>query len=80
MVDILLTFIGLLATAFSVASTLPQIRKALRTKDRGRFYSISYCSDRRSFSVGHIRTRESRYCDTYWQLYWCIIEHLHASS
>ena len=33
MVDILLTFIGLLATAFSVASTLPQIRKALRTKD-----------------------------------------------
>ena len=33
MVDILLTFIGLLATAFSVASTLPQIRKALKTKD-----------------------------------------------
>ncbi len=33
MIDILLTFIGLLATAFSVASTLPQIRKALKTKD-----------------------------------------------
>ena len=33
MVDILLTIIGLLATAFSVASTLPQIRKALITKD-----------------------------------------------
>jgi len=33
MVDILLTFIGLLATAFSVASTLPQIKKALKTKD-----------------------------------------------
>ena len=29
----LLTFIGLLATAFSVASTLPQIRKALKTRD-----------------------------------------------
>jgi MtN3 and saliva related transmembrane protein len=33
MVDMLLTFIGLLATAFSVASTLPQIRKALKTRD-----------------------------------------------
>lgn len=33
MLDILLTFIGLVATAFSVASTLPQIRKALKTKD-----------------------------------------------
>jgi MtN3 and saliva related transmembrane protein len=33
MVDILLTFIGLMATAFTVASTLPQIRKALKTKD-----------------------------------------------
>jgi len=33
MVDILLTFIGLVATAFSVASTVPQIRKALKTKD-----------------------------------------------
>jgi MtN3 and saliva related transmembrane protein len=33
MVDILLTFIGFMATAFSVASTLPQIKKALRTKD-----------------------------------------------
>jgi MtN3 and saliva related transmembrane protein len=31
--DILLTFIGLMATAFSVASTLPQIKKALKTKD-----------------------------------------------
>jgi MtN3 and saliva related transmembrane protein len=33
MADILLTFIGLMATAFSVASTVPQIRKALKTKD-----------------------------------------------
>lgn len=33
MVDTLLTFIGLLATAFSVTSTLPQIRKALKTRD-----------------------------------------------
>lgn len=33
MVDILLTFIGLMATAFSVASTLPQIKKALKTKN-----------------------------------------------
>ena len=33
MVDILITFIGLLATAFTVASTVPQIRKALKTKD-----------------------------------------------
>jgi MtN3 and saliva related transmembrane protein len=33
MVDILLTFIGLMTTAFTVASTLPQIRKALKTKD-----------------------------------------------
>jgi len=33
MVDILITFIGLLATAFTVASTVPQIKKALRTKD-----------------------------------------------
>jgi MtN3 and saliva related transmembrane protein len=33
MVDILITFIGLLATAFTVASTLPQIRKAFKTKD-----------------------------------------------
>jgi MtN3 and saliva related transmembrane protein len=33
MVDILLTFIGLMATAFTVASTLPQIRKAFKTKD-----------------------------------------------
>ena len=33
MADILLTLIGLMATAFSVASTVPQIRKALRTKD-----------------------------------------------
>ena len=31
--DILITFIGLLATAFTVASTLPQIRKAKKTKD-----------------------------------------------
>ncbi|MGD9672785.1 MAG: SemiSWEET family sugar transporter [Candidatus Nitrosocosmicus sp.] len=31
--DILITFIGLLATAFTVASTLPQIRKAIKTKD-----------------------------------------------
>lgn len=31
--DILLTFIGLMATAFSVASTLPQIKKALKTKN-----------------------------------------------
>ena len=33
MIDILITFIGLLATAFTVASTLPQIRKAIKTKD-----------------------------------------------
>lgn len=33
MADILITFIGLLATAFTVASTIPQIRKALKTKD-----------------------------------------------
>lgn len=33
MSDILITFIGLLATAFTVASTLPQISKALKTKD-----------------------------------------------
>lgn len=33
MLDILITFIGLLATAFTVASTLPQIKKALKTKD-----------------------------------------------
>ena len=33
MVDTLLTFIGLLATAFSVTSTLPQIRKASKTRD-----------------------------------------------
>ncbi len=31
--DILITFIGLLATAFTVASTLPQIKKAIKTKD-----------------------------------------------
>ncbi|GKS61819.1 hypothetical protein YTPLAS21_12770 [Candidatus Nitrosocosmicus sp.] len=31
--DILITFIGLLATAFTVANTLPQIRKAIKTKD-----------------------------------------------
>jgi MtN3 and saliva related transmembrane protein len=31
--DILITFIGLLATAFTVASTLPQIRKAIKTRD-----------------------------------------------
>ena len=33
MVVILITFIGLLATAFTVVSTVPQIKKALRTKD-----------------------------------------------
>ncbi len=33
MVDILLVFIGLLATAFSVVSTVPQIKKTLKTKD-----------------------------------------------
>jgi MtN3 and saliva related transmembrane protein len=33
MVDILITFIGLLVTAFTVVSTVPQIKKALRTKD-----------------------------------------------
>lgn len=33
MENILFTFIGLLATAFTVASTLPQIKKALKTKD-----------------------------------------------
>ena len=33
MADILITFIGLVATAFTVASTVPQIKKALITKD-----------------------------------------------
>ncbi len=33
MADILITVIGLLATAFTVASTVPQIKKALKTKD-----------------------------------------------
>jgi len=33
MMDILITFIGLLATAFTVASTLPQIKKAIKTKN-----------------------------------------------
>jgi MtN3 and saliva related transmembrane protein len=33
LIDIWLTFIGLLATAFTVASTIPQIIKAVRTKD-----------------------------------------------
>ena len=33
MIDILITFIGLLATVFTVASTVPQIKKALKTKD-----------------------------------------------
>jgi MtN3 and saliva related transmembrane protein len=33
MVDLLITFIGLLATVFTVASTIPQIKKALKTKD-----------------------------------------------
>jgi MtN3 and saliva related transmembrane protein len=33
MADILITLIGLLATAFTVASTVPQIKKALKTKD-----------------------------------------------
>ncbi len=33
MVEILLVFIGLLATTFSVVSTVPQIKKALKTKD-----------------------------------------------
>ena len=33
MVDLLITLIGLLATAFTVASTVPQIKKALNTKD-----------------------------------------------
>ena len=33
MVDFLITFIGLLATAFTVVSTVPQIKKALKTKD-----------------------------------------------
>jgi MtN3 and saliva related transmembrane protein len=32
-IDILITFIGLLATVFTVASTVPQIKKALKTKD-----------------------------------------------
>ena len=31
--DVLITFIGLLDTAFTVASTLPQIKKAIKTKD-----------------------------------------------
>ena len=33
MVVILITFIGLFATAFTAASTVPQIKKALSTKD-----------------------------------------------
>jgi MtN3 and saliva related transmembrane protein len=33
MIDILITIIGFMATAFTVASTVPQIRKALKTKD-----------------------------------------------
>ena len=33
MVDVLLTIIGFMATALTVASTVPQIKKALRTKD-----------------------------------------------
>jgi MtN3 and saliva related transmembrane protein len=33
MTDLLTTFIGLLATAFTVASTVPQIKKALKTRD-----------------------------------------------
>lgn len=33
MEEILITLIGLMATAFTVASTVPQIRKALKTKD-----------------------------------------------
>ena len=33
MLDALLTVIGLFATAFSVASTIPQIKKALKTKN-----------------------------------------------
>jgi MtN3 and saliva related transmembrane protein len=32
MVDFLLPIIGFIATAFAVSSTVPQIRKALRTK------------------------------------------------
>ena len=33
MEDLVITFIGLLATVFTVASTVPQIKKALNTKD-----------------------------------------------
>lgn len=33
MIDIWLTLLGLSATAFTVASTVPQIIKAIRTKD-----------------------------------------------
>jgi MtN3 and saliva related transmembrane protein len=33
MVDVLLAIIGFMATGFAVTSTVPQIRKALRTKD-----------------------------------------------
>ena len=33
MAELLITFVGLLATVFTVASTVPQIKKALRTKD-----------------------------------------------
>ncbi|TVP41998.1 SemiSWEET family sugar transporter [Candidatus Nitrosocosmicus arcticus] len=32
MIDLLLTFIGFMATCFAVSSTLPQIMKAIRTK------------------------------------------------
>lgn len=35
MADIVITLLGLLATAFTIASTLPQIKKALKTKDTG---------------------------------------------
>jgi len=33
MAELLITFVGLLATVFTVASTVPQIKKALNTKD-----------------------------------------------
>ena len=33
MAELLITFVGLLAAVFTVASTVPQIKKALNTKD-----------------------------------------------
>ena len=81
MVDLLITFIGLLATAFTVASTVPQIKKALRYKGYGGCVdSVSSCLDCWSFSMGYLWNWKSGYCYCYWQLHWSIIKHLHVGS